>query len=370
MPSTPAGYTGAEVLDDIKATGYEPQEVSQAKDAVHDVLDSWEHNRGLAFSVGDSIELADEIVTKLIAAGAALPAQKVADSADEGPFDQLPEAGIPADFERITSPMGKHMPWGVALSGNAHGVDTAIDIGQHTLFHGPTGAGKTLALQVLALSAVSRGYDITVIDLSKGGVDWQWLAADAEVITTVSGARDTLTELREEDKRVYRVLNKDLGVINANLLTAEQRSKHDIRQRLVILDGVLDQVMARTTSVDADIYALRRPIDRMLNESRAAGVTVIGSLQGSLSNLLTPTLTNFVNHIGFGSSGLAGAAEDGHDVPTSLPAGTAYAQPGEFAAQVWMTSVEELSGQLPAARQARSQALEILFGASEGIEDA
>lgn len=73
---TPAGYTGAEVLDEIKATGREPAEISQAKDIAHEVLDSWEHNRGLTFDEGDGIELADEILTRLLAAGVVSPTSR------------------------------------------------------------------------------------------------------------------------------------------------------------------------------------------------------------------------------------------------------------------------------------------------------
>lgn len=372
MPETPAGYTGAEVLEEIKATGYEPQEIAEAKDTVHDVLDSWEYNRGLTFADGDGIELADEIVTKLIAAGAVFPEQKVNNDAGGGIFDHIPEAGVPADFESIISPMGKHLPWGVSLSGRSHGLPVAVDIG-HTLFYGPTGGGKTLALQVLALSALSRGYDITVIDLAKGGVDWQWLAADAEIITTASGAQATLTEVQEEDRRVVKLLHQ-LDKSNFNILTPEELSTHDVRRRLIILDGTLEPVASNTVSPNDEYYALRTPINRMLAESRAAGVTVVGSFQGDLSHLPTNTRTNFASQIGFGSSGLVAAADDGHDVPESLPAGTTYVRPyltpGEFAAQVWMTSVEELIQKLPAVRKARQEILDILYGADEESADA
>lgn len=359
--NTPNGYTGAEVIGEIQRTGREPAEISEAKDTVHDVLDAWETNRGLTFDGGDGIELADEIVSKLLAGGAAFPEQKIKGF---NSFSDATGEPVLADFESITSPMGKHLPWGVAISGRGAPGVTAVDAGQHTLFHGGTGSGKTLALQCLALSGLSRGYDITIIDLNKGGLDWQWLAADAKVITSLSGAEETLNELNEENERVFNVL-KHLGNSSTYTLNSDQRREHDIRLRLVILDGGLESVCGNSGSLNHEHRTLKTPIKRLLIQSRAAGVTVVGSWQRPLGTLTHQFRENFVSHNGFGRAAVKAAESDGHDVPKILPKGTAYIQPEDFSAQVWLATAEQFMEQLPAARSAREEALDILFGAAE-----
>lgn len=361
--TTPDGYTGAEAVNDLVGTGQEPAEVSEAKDTVHNVLDIWQQIHALEFTGRrDAIDLADEIVTELLNAGAVLPEQGIGGGANA--FEHVTGEPVPADFERILSPMGKHLPWGVAIIGRGASGATAVQEGQHTLFHGGTGSGKTLALQYLALSALSRGYDITVIDMANGGLDWQWLGADAEVITSVPSAAATLQQLNEENERIFNVL-KHLGNSSTYALNPDQRREHDIRLRLVILDGGLESVCHNSGSLDNEHRTLTRPIKRLLTESRAAGVTVAGSWQQPLGALDPRFRENFVTHIGFDRAAIKAADSDGHDLPPRLPKGTAYVQPGEYAAQVWSATTEELADQLPVAREARKEYLEILSNTEE-----
>lgn len=104
--TTPEGYTGAEALVDLAHTGQEPAELSEAKDTVHTVLDSWQQHRGLEFTGDeDGIELAEEIVNKLLADGAVLPGNNI--DGEPGPFEYLAKSStrsINSDFDLLRTP--------------------------------------------------------------------------------------------------------------------------------------------------------------------------------------------------------------------------------------------------------------------------
>lgn len=62
------------------------------------------------------------------------------------------------------------LPIGVGEDGTPRGFD--LTLGPHSLLVGPTGSGKTVGILALATQQLARGFDVAIIDPTKGGVDF------------------------------------------------------------------------------------------------------------------------------------------------------------------------------------------------------
>lgn len=343
MTATPAGYTGQPDHEALIGLGQEPAEIAEAKNTVQDLLGAWENNGRLG-STGagtENIALADEIVTTLLKTGALLPEQKI--EGNNNPFEHIDsQTLLEADFDLMRAP-GGYLRWGHP-GADTHAV-VAVEAGQHILFHGGTGSGKTVASHSAAYSALAQGYDLTIIDLQKTGIDWDWLTADAEVISTTSGAIAALDQQHEETGRIHQVL-KCQSVSSFYRLD-------DARPRLLVFDGVAHLGFHTGETLGEEHHHITHRVNQLLVASSSAGLTIIATWQAPLDLLQRKVLANFFEVVSFGDAASRQAARDGHDVPDALPAGTAYVQPGGFAVRAWYSDIEEIVEELSAAREAR-----------------
>lgn len=358
MSSTlsPSGYiTSADIakLQIEHGPCVEPAEIADVKNAVQEILDTWENSHGiLSFHPNGTghgpIELADEIIESLINNGVAFPEKKTS-AANLG---QLPSV-IEANLDLLRTGDGL-LRWGQP-TGEDHGA-VAITSGEHTLFHGFAGYGKTNALRCIAYAAIAQGFEVTIIDTVAGGIEWDWLDDDARIATTIHQAVSTLDHHIRENRHAHAVLT-ETGATSLKHFDEAARQRYGLRKRLIILDSVLEHISTPDLTaphLSEDLQTLYDNVETMLRESRALGATVVATSQMPPAHLPSALVDNFSSHIHLGRAYIK-TDDDSEITSVDLPRGVAYILPGEFTAQAWLGSVETLTEALEDARLAGAQ---------------
>src|SRR5690606_10988487 len=105
------------------------------------------------------------------------------------------------------------------------------------------GSGKTIALRQIAVSALSRGHDVVLIDQIKGAVDFiriqHWFKG---VAVTFDGASDAMVKVYEEVVRRKQVLIRE-GEGFWEDLSPDVREAEGIRPLTVMIDEFASLVL-------------------------------------------------------------------------------------------------------------------------------
>ncbi len=105
---------------------------------------------------------------------------------------------MPLDFEAADKAHG--IAFATGVSGEPEEFVAATDV--HLLIAGMTGSGKSVAAQVILYGAAIKGYDIYVIDPTKGAADFKFIEPYAKAVaTTISDAALTLRAIYTEIER-------------------------------------------------------------------------------------------------------------------------------------------------------------------------
>ncbi|WP_067783501.1 FtsK/SpoIIIE domain-containing protein [Actinomyces vulturis] len=175
-------------------------------------------------------------------------------------------------------------PWGTGVDGKP--VTWNFGDTPHVIVLGGTGTGKTVTLQAGMFAPLVAGWDIVVIDPSKGGADFTkfapWLRG---IIGTVEHA-DAMMKLIYSIVKERKNLNSQYGAANIDELPPEIRPNHV----LIIIDEftslMLTEPVDRTKTSDPEVLAERELVEktnanrasigsstaRIAREARSAGV--------------------------------------------------------------------------------------------------
>ncbi|MGP9816865.1 FtsK/SpoIIIE domain-containing protein [Glutamicibacter sp. 363] len=192
------------------------------------------------------------------------------------------------DFDYIDST--HKLPFATGVEGTPLELD--FKVSPHLLCLGATGGGKSVILQAYLFSALLRGYELIVIDPSKGGADFKFAEPYTSAFTgDIEEARAIIRALYEEVKRV-KDLNAQYGVGNYRDLPNEVRPKH----RVILIDEFTSlmarfPVPAETDDPDAEEERQRiiqenswraeigTFVGRIAREARSAGFSLILATQ-------------------------------------------------------------------------------------------
>lgn len=162
---------------------------------------------------------------------------------------QLPAVVPLADIlpERITPEDWHSLPLGVDAAGEVVSLDLLA--GPHGLVVGPTGSGKTIALDSVVVGALTHGHELVLVDPTKAGLDFlslrPWASAWA---VTISEARETLQAVYAEVERRKRILQRE-GEVKWSDVTASVRDRERIRPVVVVVDEATSLLVLPDTKV-------------------------------------------------------------------------------------------------------------------------
>jgi hypothetical protein len=204
---------------------------------------------------------------------------------------------IPFDFEAADDTEGFAFATGV--DGEPVEFDPASDI--HLAVIGMTGSGKSVAGQAILYGAAIKGYEIVVVDPSKGAADFRFLEPYARaMVTNVHDAAATLKAIYAEVER-----RKDLNSVHATASIYDLPD--DVRPApiLVFIDEFTSliatgaKVSVRPSDdpeLERERLAQRRMSDdrmaiaiytgKLAREARSAGVTVVLGTQKLMAKSL------------------------------------------------------------------------------------
>lgn len=138
----------------------------------------------------------------------------------------LPQAVSPEEWSTI--PIGRF----------TDGTPAVIDLlaTPHSLVVGATGAGKTIQMLTYATGALTRGWQVALLDPMKGGLDFMGIqsrcVAWAETIPETARAM----EMAYAEVTRRKAILKRYGVVKIADLTLEQRAEADMHPLLVMVD--------------------------------------------------------------------------------------------------------------------------------------
>lgn len=154
----------------------------------------------------------------------------------------------------VTVPMRDLLPatysperWSNIVLGKDHedreqGIN--LKFGPHALVVGPTGAGKTIVLRMIAVRALACGHEVIFIDPMKGGVDFSTIAPWLKMrVTNIIDAGKTMKMIYREVERRKAVLIKHGRGFWADL-PEDVRRKENIRPLTVIIDEFTSLILA------------------------------------------------------------------------------------------------------------------------------
>ncbi len=220
---------------------------------------------------------------------------------------QLPR--FPSEvFAPIEPPFGQYrLPIGVGRQGEK--IVWELEDDPHALVVGQTGSGKTVCLVNLAMQALLRGWQVGVIEASKGLVDF----ADVDP-WMVLAAKD----LREADDALNWLYYDQLKGVRAPILTKLSSSKmseapSSLREPpfLLIIDeyfSLIAQLASKTPLAKADNVlkdSISDIVGRIVREGRSADVHLVLAAQRPDANVFKGEMKS---NLGFRV--LAGAADN------------------------------------------------------------
>lgn len=168
----------------------------------------------------------------------------------------------------------------------------------HLLVTGTTGGGKSRLMEMMALLALSWGWDVEVIDF-KGGADfWAATARGAKVVSTpaesVAALKRAAKDIADRNRLMLQtpvIREDDRGVLlNDRAMTmrdlpAAVLQEHDLRPRLILVDETASII---TDKKSGGMEALTTAVQL----ARSAGVHLVIGMQRPDANLLP----GFIKH--------------------------------------------------------------------------
>lgn len=152
----------------------------------------------------------------------------------------------------------------------------------HGIIAGATSGGKTALLRLIAHQAISKDYDISILDFKYGG-DYMQIERDYQrrnntterlVISEPEETRDLLVNLLAEVKRRIALFNE---MFVTNIDEYNSRVNNPLKPHLLIIDEAAEILDVKPT--DKEEKALYAEIDKTLRTlartSRAAGVNIL-----------------------------------------------------------------------------------------------
>ena len=169
-----------------------------------------------------------------------------------------------------------------------------------TRIQGVTGSGKTVLLRRLAISALSRGYEVIVIDAMRTSPSFlsPWLSGYS---FDVAGAAAIMSDLVDELHRRRELLQRE-GVGFWADLPSKARQKNHITPLIIIVDSYEDFVetesqrgdhilfpeqVAEEESRNLDKVRVKVGLGRLLREGWSSGVSVVLAGQNLHASSLT-----------------------------------------------------------------------------------
>lgn len=176
------------------------------------------------------------------------------------------------DFEHIDG--SKHLPFATSVEGTP--LELNFKVSPHLLCLGATGGGKSVFLQALLYASLLRGYELFVIDPSKGGADFKFAEKYTSAFTgVVEEARAIIRALYDEVKRV-KDLNAQYGVGSYRDLPDEVRPKH----RVIFIDEFTSLMARFPVPMESDDPEAEEERQRIIQENswRAEIGTFVGRI--------------------------------------------------------------------------------------------
>lgn len=219
-----------------------------------------------------------------------------------GAEERLPGAFPLADImpDRYDPEQWAFSAFGKDVNGQPAGHD--LNLAPHVALAGPTGAGKTYAINAMLASRAARGHRLLIVDPAKA-LDFPWARDYAlAVAETYPEAHAAMRWVQEENER-RKVVLKQYDAQKWRELTAEQRAEHDIYPLTVIADELataldpwkVESSLQKGTPEHARQVALseaKNALDTGLNEiaatMRAVGVYGIFATQKMLVTSFGP----------------------------------------------------------------------------------
>ncbi len=172
------------------------------------------------------------------------------------------------------------LPLGLTRADRVVSVDVLQD--PHMLVAGKTGSGKTVAITDLATQALLRGWELAVIEVVKGGVDFKPLSPWCRVLATeLEQAALALETVVAEVHRRRVLLDQHGGATKVIDLPEDIRP----RPMLVVVDetfSLLSRIQSKTEAAQA-INSVKDRIDdaigSLAREARFASVHLILGMQ-------------------------------------------------------------------------------------------
>lgn len=213
------------------------------------------------------VTLGEEFVVEHDGVGRTIKVRPEALIADTAPMPTVPET----DWHVL--------PLGVTRGDRV----VSIDVGQdpHCLVTGKTGSGKTVAITNLATQALLRGWELAVVEVVKGGVDFKPLQPWCRVVAT------ELEQAAETLETVVQQVHARRVMLDQHAATKVVDLPDEIRPRpmLVVIDetfSLLSRIQSKTEAAQA-INAVKDRIDdaigRLAREARFASVHLILGMQ-------------------------------------------------------------------------------------------
>lgn len=171
------------------------------------------------------------------------------------------------------------LPLGVTRGDRVISHDVLVD--PHCLVAGKTGSGKTVAITTLATHALLRGWEMVLVEVAKGGVDFRPLRPWCrEFATELDPAAETLEAVVAEVRRRRDLLDQH-QVVKVIDLPADVRPA----PMLVVVDEAFS-LLAPSASKTAEAMKINAvkdriadAIGRLAREARFASVHVIFGMQ-------------------------------------------------------------------------------------------
>jgi len=182
--------------------------------------------------------------------------------------DLLPTTVRPDDWASL--------PIGVGTDGEVVCADLLS--GPHCLVVGPSGSGKSSCLNALIASALARGFQLGIVEVIKGGVDFGWCRNYTSYwAEDLASGQQVMEQIYEEVTR-RKALIKKMEVSHWTELPEELRRRENVAPLLVVVDEygslALDEPIPKGLAKD-DPYLIEA-VER--NSQRAIIQSIVGKI--------------------------------------------------------------------------------------------